>query len=391
MTEEQKYQGALYKPKKQKQNHQGNPSQVAAAAPQQDMAPTVPKAYVEDVTEGFEAYRDYSEDDNKSPGFPPKAPTPPPADGGDGGANVNVFDFMVADATPNASRNQLPLVENNQLVRLDKDPNETVDLSGYMVDDEEMMHDGDGALAAPAAFQTPAPKADRRKSREGETKKDKKDKKRKRLRIDTSPPAIDGSADHDMTDAPPELHTGLTGGLKSLMRPSVFPPSPDYSGGDNAEPSADSPTTKKTKSKSKTSRTETMGGLKALVAGPSKSSKVSKKRKHSSERKEKKHHRHRSEAEKSTKLIDYRPSTADGKETDGQLIVYKPRPDLFLGLCTKGPDSERGYSVNKALKRFHRERDSSGTSLGKAQEEKELWRTLRMRRNEQGEIVLFSL
>ena len=47
--------------------------------------------------------------------------------------------------------------------------------------------------------------------------------------------------------------------------------------------------------------------------------------------------------------------------------------------------------MNKALKRFHRERSQSENCLGKSKEEKELFRSLRMRRNERGEIVLFSL
>ena len=105
-------------------------------------------------------------------------------------------------------------------------------------------------------------------------------------------------------------------------------------------------------------------------------------------------HRHRSDGEKSQKLIEYRPHSRDSKEGEadnasGQLVVFKPRADLFLSFVNKGPDSERGCSMNKALKRFHRERTSTGGSLGKSLEEKELWRSLRMRRNERGEIVLF--
>ena len=33
-----------------------------------------------------------------------------------------------------------------------------------------------------------------------------------------------------MSDAPPMLHTGLTGGLNRLLARPEFPPSPDYSG-----------------------------------------------------------------------------------------------------------------------------------------------------------------
>ena len=59
-----------------------------------------------------------------------------------------------------------------------------------------------------------------------------------------------------------------------------------------------------------------------------------------------------------------------------------------MSFITKGPESENGCSLNKALKRYHRERGERGLGLGKAEEEKELWKSLRFRRNERGEIVL---
>ncbi|KAK9789623.1 hypothetical protein SCARD494_08894 [Seiridium cardinale] len=391
MTEEQKYQGALYKPKKQKSSHPEPPAAPSEPQPKK----MAQRAYVEDVTEEYEAYRDYEihdsdDDDNRSAAdLPPEAPTPPPAVDVDTG--VNVFDFLVA-ATPNASNLNLPSNnEETQLVRYDKEVGTVVDPSGYMVDDEDMVHYGTGPI--PTYYETPAPKAERKKIKDAE----KKDRKRKRLHIETnSPSAIDnGQSDAMMIDAPaPELHSGLTGGLNRLMRPSQFPPSPDYSGGDGGEHSPASPIKKSKHSKaSKPSRTETFGNnLKALMSGTSKTTtKVSKKRKHSSERKEKKKKHHKSDGEKAPKLIEYRPHSADSKNADGQLVVFKPRSELFLSMCTKGPDSERGYSMNKALKRFHRERQESTSSLGKALEEKELWRSLRMRRNDQGEIVLFSV
>jgi cell growth-regulating nucleolar protein len=68
-------------------------------------------------------------------------------------------------------------------------------------------------------------------------------------------------------------------------------------------------------------------------------------------------------------------------------VTYKSRADLFMSFITKGPDSERGCSINKVLKRFHRERDVRGEA--KEDEDKELWKSLRLRRNDRGEIVLF--
>ncbi|KAI0966362.1 hypothetical protein F4678DRAFT_300391 [Xylaria arbuscula] len=389
MTEDQKYQGALYKPKRQKSN------QTETQVNQDTMAHN---AYVEDAVEEYEDYRNYEvhesgdETGHLYSAMPP-APMPPPAVLDD--ANVNVFDYLL-EATPNASKVNFPAQQTptayagggRQLIRFDEDQDvgNYVDDSGYMVDDGAMGQYG-------TAYETPAPKVHRKKTKDAEREL-KKDKKRKRLHIETSPALLEPRTDEVMTDAPPVLHSGLTGGLNRMMRPSQFPPSPDYSGGDAGETSPGISVQKKKHSKpAKARRTDSIGSnLKALVTGTSKS-KVSKKRKHSTERKEKKRRTHsHSSSRKTPKLIEYRAKSGDEKgDESGALVVYRPRSDLFLSFCNKGPESDRGCSVNKALKRYHRERSSSGTSLGKGPEEKELWRSLRMRRNDRGEIVLFSL
>ncbi|PGH02757.1 cell growth-regulating nucleolar protein [Blastomyces parvus] len=177
------------------------------------------------------------------------------------------------------------------------------------------------------------------------------------------------------------------------------------------------------------------------------------------------------------KAIEYRPDSSHGTSTNGgaattsnQLVVYgggsssrraededagerelvlREQASVFLSLVTKGPESGRGFSVHKALKRFHREggwggssegdgeagreRDSvrgkgkekerdrererekekeRGRGRGRGKEgresrererergkerererrnevERELWRVLRLKRNERGEIVVF--
>jgi len=386
MTEEQKYQGALYRNKKAKTG----PNASAPATKAMAQA-----AYVEDVADEYEAWRDYeqaSDDDNRSAATPPpEAPTPPSANDG----HVNVFDFLVANPTPMASSLSLPATapvqhnEDTQLVRFDYEANT---LDGIVMEEDGMIQYGSGPV--PTHFQTPAPKAERKKAKHTESEI-KKDKKRKRLHIET---------DQIMIDAPPVLHSGLTGGLNRLTtRSSVFPPSPDYSGGDVAETPA-SPLKKSKHSKHhKSSRTE--GGINSLMAmitagtgaGVKSKSKSSKKRKSASgttsTSTKKKHHK-RLEAPKEQKLLEYRPGSKDSKEGDssaGQMVVFKPRAEHFLSFVNKGPKSERGCSVNKALKRFHRERSDSSVSVGKLMEEKELWRSLRMRKNERGEIVLFSI
>ena len=98
-------------------------------------------------------------------------------------------------------------------------------------------------------------------------------------------------------------------------------------------------------------------------------------------------------------LIIYRqPQVADP--------LHQEKANHFLSLVTKGPDSERGCSVHKALKRFHRDypstagsEDFDGERRGRGKgrndrdrrvdEERDLWRTLRLRRNERGEVVVF--
>jgi cell growth-regulating nucleolar protein len=391
MTEEQKTHGALYKPKKAKTSVATDNPTGPRAATTADSSKMAHAAYVEDVNDDFGDWRDYedkSDDDDQSAGdLPPEAPTPPPAAEGP----VNVFDFLVANATPTASSLSLPqpgrvqLSEDTQLVRFDHEANGILDAFGDM-DDDAMVQYGTGPV--PTSFETPAPKGERKKIKESD--KDRKtDKKRKRLHIET---------DQIMTDAPPVLHSGLTGGLNKLMtRPHAFPPSPDYSGGDMADTPA-SPLKKTKHSKhGKVSRTETIGNsiMAMISSGTTKPTKVkSKKRKSSTANgttSTKKHHRHRLEAPKEQKLLEYTPGK-DGEAVNGnQMVLYKPRAETFLSFVTKGPESERGCSLNKALKRYHRERNASGHSLGKMLEEKELFRSLRLRKNERGEIVLFTV
>lgn len=269
----------------------------------------------------------------------------------------------------------MPEVESStSLVRYErKEEEEFFDPASYMEDDEALVE----YESAPALV-TPAPKHERRKSKESDSKKD---KKRKRLHVEVP-------GDEVMTDAPPVLHSGLTGGLNRMMRP-VFPPSPDYSGGDVPEVSPASPL-KKSKSKhSKHSKHHSQGhSIFSLISGSTKTKTKTKAKK----RKTSKKHSS-SKDEKSPKLIEYRPQSKDGKTEagDGQVILFKPRADVFLSFVNKGPESDRGCSMNKVLKRFHRERQASSDHGVKSLEEKELWRSLRVRQNDRGEIVLFTV
>ncbi|KAM0235731.1 hypothetical protein ACHAPO_005516 [Fusarium lateritium] len=399
MTEDQKYQGALYKDKKnKKQKHSHNhdnqqhytqdQAMAAVQAPINHTATMNHYAYVEDAPEDQFGWAEYEEssDDESPNGPPPEAPTPPSAAPE---PHVDVFEFLVGTGqTPNASNmnlgeQDLPDGEpGNSLVRYE--PKDKQDEYSFMDDDEPIVEYGSGPVPT-AEFVTPAPKSERRKSR---SSTEKKDKKRKHLHVDIP-------NDQVMTDAPPVLHSGLTGGINRMMRP-VYPPSPDYSGGDMPDASPTSPLKKSKHSKhSKHSKNASAShSIFGMIAGSKSKSKSKTKTKSSSSKSKKNSSSSKKEKKekKPQQLIEYRPQSKDGNEpNEGQVVLYKPRADVFLSFVDKGPESEKGVSLNRVLKRFHREREANGSELGKGKEEKELWRSLRLRQNDQGEIILFSV
>lgn len=411
MSEAQKYQGALYRGegKGKKGKQQNNQNNQRNNSQNNSQSTPVHKAYVEDAQDEY---------DNSQLVATPSAPAPPSPS-----AAVNVFDFLV-DATPNASRLELPAADE---VMNDSEPEQQVrdepmsdnadvseaedkpstDLVRVNITETSNLANlvewGSGPVPTSGPFETPVPKAIEwkpTKEHEGKSKKDKKDekkkdKKRKRLHLETRD-LSSREGDVLMDDAPPVSHSGLTGGLSKLLsRPSVFPPSPDYSGAD-AEKESPSAKPKKTKESKRAGRTRTRNdtfgsNLMSLITTRQTS------REHSEDRPKKRKHKHRtksSERMKSSegpKMLEYKPMNGadDSSPGENQMIVYKPRAELLMSMVNKGPNSEKGVSMNKALKRYHRERTAAGLALGKGDEEKELWRSLRMKKNDRGEIVLF--
>ncbi len=112
---------------------------------------------------------------------------------------------------------------------------------------------------------------------------------------------------------------------------------------------------------------------------------------------------HNSNSTATAKPPSTRPRGGGGSITSGagsggaEMVVFgeeqrlKLRAESFLSYVTKGPDSERGCSINKALKRWHRDGAGTGAEFdgSKEDEQKELWRGLRLRKNERGEVVVF--
>lgn len=375
ISEAQKYQGALYRPEKEKKKQNNSKAIVPH------------KAYVEDVDE--ENYNSHITIVDP----PPRVPSPPAPGSKPSQESVNVFDFLVNSETPNASVLELPAPETTNMIEDTPRENNDRDLVRVRFHEDDSLSNlveyGNGPIPA---VHTPAPREERQRKKErDERREEKKDKKRKRLHVDTQDLSTARTADEIMTDAPPILHSGLTGGLGRLLsRPSVFPPSPDYSGGDH-EASPGSPLKKTKHSKRGRSRVDTISNnIMSMITTGNSSRDHSE---HSQDRPRRKHRRHRehSSEQPSRRMIEYKPMNGEvvSEDSQNQMVIFQPRAELLLGFINKGPESERGLSMNKALKRYHRERNIAGIGLPRADEEKELWRSLRMKRNDRGEIVLF--
>ncbi|KAF2708552.1 hypothetical protein K504DRAFT_455527 [Pleomassaria siparia CBS 279.74] len=485
VSEAQKYQGKLYKEKKPKaQQHAKRDSQQDYTS--QALVPR--NAYVEDANDaenGAVAIVD----------APPRAPSPPPAAYSLGYnepaviEDVNVFDFLEASETPNASRVQFPeshMIEDSIPPAYEEEesavpPQVTVtDVLKFQVTAEDDKHYADDGFVygtdpirptserhesaynlrpqeSDYKFTTPAPKAKhlRTKSRDKdyESTTQKSDRKRKRnspAELDLTEARAQLQRDIIMAEDPPSLHSGLTGGLNRLLTRPEFPPSPDYSG-DYVENSPLSPMKRAKQGASKAfaraqkdfevmKEKERKAELKAQLARE-KEEKKERERGRDRERKERKAStalvkikpkikrrddsalasRRQREGErrrrrqyssslspeperKTVKAIEYHRSDSHSPAPEkNNAMIVRPngdvaaldtgvaaRAELFMSFINKGPESERGMSVNKTLKRYHRERyDRWDHEMGKAEEEKELWKSLRLKKNDRGEVVVF--
>lgn len=401
---------------------------------------------------------------------------------------VNVFDFLDGSETPNVSRTHLPvdesrMIEDSVPPAYEEEPSTAIpDVMKFQVpDDDDYAENGFTYGDEPVRptnerydssynfheegpdpnFVTPAPKSKHNRTKSRDKGIDTTIRKEERKRKRNSPAELDMSlvrAQHErdlmMADAPPMLHSGLTGGLNRLLARPEFPPSPEYSG-EYVENSPLSPMKRAKQGESKAF----MRAQKEFEAQQVKNRKAEIKEQKAREKEEKKEkerekergrERERKERKASTALVKIRPkmkrrddsaresrrtrdsdrrrrrqyssspspvrerrtmkaieyhrpdSRSPAPDGNGQLIVRpngdvapvrtdsEARAELFMSFVTKGPESGRGMSINKTLKRYHRERyDHSDREASKAEEEKELWKSLRLRRNDRGEIVLF--
>jgi cell growth-regulating nucleolar protein len=493
MSEAQKYQGALYKEKptkgqKKGQNGQNTPNQKGNGNANAN-ANKQPR--VEDASDG----------DNSKAHAPPPAPTPPPA--GEGKATsdalaktdkpINVFDYLVTEDTPNASKvtlapkdtpkEQMSMVAHarsvfepsNALAKLDT---KTDDEGHYDVAYEEngfsygadpippSMYSNDVPNVS-TEFVTPAPKKTKKERRKEEKRSSASASEKKRKRGQENPSSPQPDLDTPMLDAPSSVinnagtpvlaHSGLTGGLNRMMRSPSPDDSPDLHRQSYHDASSPIKRTRRNGKDTKESHSNGDAGLgisiknraerlvtsmfggsvvstssagndsnsRALVRtrrGSSSSAdgalEIRKKKSHRSRHASDAHTERKAKRKSSNPTDGDRPSRRQ-KQSDErrrpdsrsphrerQVTVYRAsKPpartndefsremaEMFLDIVAERGDSERGCSVNKALKRFHREFEDPG-DVGsreiRAENEKDLWRALRLRRNERGEIVVF--
>lgn len=356
ISEAQKYQGALYKEKKK------GPQQKQVTVVETAVVPR--KAYVEDEATVSTTVAVVD--------VPPKAPSPPPA-----AETVNVFDFLVTEETPktNGHTQELQRYTNPD----GQDPHYVA--NGYAYGDAPLQpslerYDSYASLPGTnGALVTPAPRRGKESARSSEKKSDKKRKRHHPEDLDISRAK---QQDTEMADAPPVLHSGLTGGLNRMLSTE------DYD--EEAAGSPGSPIKRSKKERSEKRRVSE-GTHKSSSSHKDEDDKDRGRHHH---RRHRRHHEDSSDDERrhsrKVKAIEY---PEDRK--DGQIVTYRSPAELFMSfVAVKGPESERGQSINKALKRYHREMEVRG-ERGRQRDEgdKELWKSLRVKVNERGEVVLF--
>jgi cell growth-regulating nucleolar protein len=345
---------------------------------------------------------------------PPRAPTPPPT--------INVFDFLVADGG-GATDDEWESDGDNDMHVERYVGAEAYASNGFVY----------GSHPVPATFEryashsnltTPKNPPPARGPHGRTVSLDstaKKSAKRKRgPTVDTSV-AQAHSRDVVMTDVPPtsHQHSSLTGGLHRLMSRPDLPPSPDLSGGADS-PSSPIKRSRRDGDRSRTHRTRRTSDERHPVKEKSKHDTTRRHRDDDRrERRDGTHHRSARKRSASPKPSPpgrrakqpkhHAPEPSSPEPSPSNALVRVPPPgaltttgasassmamvsltvehaptsrgvDQFLDCLVKGSEREEGVSLWRALKRWKRDGGSGG--------EKELWKGLKVRVNERGEMVL---
>jgi cell growth-regulating nucleolar protein len=359
--------------------------------------------------------------------------------------NINVFDYLVQDATPKTAQlgapdgrklleHSTPHAHGRRSQHANGDGSQYLQY-GYSYGDAPIQpgmerYDSWPHLAEPQPpqqFVTPANKESRKlkKNEKGE----KSDKKRKRNveELDLSSSKRPQSRDQQMGDAPGtgrSLHSGLTGGLSRLVTDVDFYENDRIDAGptpvsplkrSKREKPVDDAAASKEKEKEKEKRKDdrrkssyvSYGSAKPHPAPTDEKPRRSRSPERDRDRRDPPKPRRSQRADsvssedlsratttnhgrRAPKAIEYpggRGTSVQPTATNA-VVSYSRRAETFLSLVNKGPESQHGLSINKVLKRYHRERDVV-RSEEKEEEDKELWKSLRLRRNSRGEIVVF--
>ena len=249
--------------------------------------------------------------------------------------------------------------------------------------------------APPATHRTPAPKAvpDPRDSSKKSTKTS-TEKKRKRPQVEELDLSESRKSSQELSDGAPVLHSGLTGGLAKMLGK-----------GDSAQQSPLSP---KKKNKHTKHETDSADGDRER-----RRRKKHDKAEDDGTGRHRRHKRHRSDGDEvsatvapkpvkalgppaETKAIEYHKATSNSLVRTNSRASYRSHSEFFLSLIDKGASSQKGQSIYGTLKSFHEgvcegeDADDYEANGDRLREEKTLLRALRMKRNKNGEIVLFA-
>jgi cell growth-regulating nucleolar protein len=361
---------------------------------------------------------------------------------------VNVFDFLVQNGGTTVHESEEEAWESEDDMQLERIPDITAflehdpyDADGFVYGSAPVKSSNvryasrPDLMPPPNEFVTPGHKGHSRNMSLDSTGHKKSDKKRKRGHVEdldlsrSMPP----NGDVVMTDMPTVLHSGLTGGINRMLARPEFPPSPDLSGGDaNGDGSPNSPIKRTRREKESSSRHEREHRREKKVKrksdgdeGRQRSKKSSRTREEPSSKRDKtasstnpgRWERRRSRKRSASPVFDrpsspqphsapsipsalkaieypnHGPSNAEPTASNAlvqfggnSIIEHQPTTqtvDIFLACLVKGCETEEGVSLWKALKRWRRD---GGSTTGGG--EKELWKGLKVRVNEDGELVL---
>ena len=397
MSEAQKYEGAMYKEKpaangrvgknNNKQHSKTNGASQNNNSQQQQQTPV--------------------KETPRTVSFADDAPTPPVPGAMPsstvGEKEVNVFDYLVNENTPNSSKEKAdhasPLLGRRADDEKDKGYDSSYEKNGFSYGEGPIKGSLKTTTSKPSMeFKTPAPKEKKGHSREDTKQSQDKhqkndlpsDKKRKRQVEDVDLSGADSpdeapSSTKNNVGTPTLQHSGLTGGLDRMFRDEDDKAARAYRDGSSPikRTSRGEKEARKDHRELKKSRAERLVSSMFGVPAGSRYDVTSKGVVRSSR---KSRHQQQVGSRRDSDDLSSKNSTVQNFGQQGlqndELVQYQ-MAGQFLSLITKGPDSTRGMSVHKVLKRLHGQYEHG------PDDESDMWRALRTRRNDRGEIVLF--